>query len=395
MLADSRTVTKTAAPLSIALVTDWCPPRVGGVERHVSGLARALAARGHRVQLFTTTPDAAPIDGVTVRCLDVARIGDVAAPNLFRVRELRARLVDARVDVVHAHGMFSTLGVGGVLAAHGAGIASVTTHHSLLRDSPTLPAAWFAYRLFARRATVVSAVSAAAAEDARRASGRREIALLPNGFDPAIWMAAAGKVRPGGATSPPGGVRSQPPVRVVSVMRLARKKSPGDLIEAVPPVVARAGRSVVFTIVGDGPERRRLEQRARRLGVMPHVEFLGACHPARVADILARSHLFALPSRREAFGIALLEARAAGLPVVAPASGGIAAIVAHGRQGLLTRTAEEFVDALVRLVADEGLRGRLAATSRVGLDQFAWDRVVERHEGVYRDAMSAAARPAH
>ena len=90
-------------------------------------------------------------------------IGEVAAPNLWRVRELRAMLVDAGITLVHAHGMFSTLAIGSLLAAHGAGIPSVTTHHSLLRHSPTLPAAWITYRLFSRRATVVTAVSHAAA----------------------------------------------------------------------------------------------------------------------------------------------------------------------------------------------------------------------------------------
>lgn len=176
-------------PLSIALVTDWCPPRVGGIERHVAALGRALAARGHAVHLFTTTPDASAIAGVTIHQVRAAMLGEVAAPNLWRVRELRAMLVDADVDIMHAHGMFSTLAIGGLLAAHGAGLPSVTTHHSLLRHSPTLPAAWLTYRVFSRRATVVTAVSHAAAEDARRASGRADVPVLPNGVDRSMWTA--------------------------------------------------------------------------------------------------------------------------------------------------------------------------------------------------------------
>jgi glycosyltransferase involved in cell wall biosynthesis len=177
-------------------------------------------------------------------------------------------------------------------------------------------------------------------------------------------------------------------MRVVSVMRLASKKSPCDLIDAVPVVLARVRRDVVFTIVGDGPEREHLEHRARRLGVASHVEFLGDCAPIRVAEVLARSHLFALPSRREAFGIAVLEARAAGLPVVACASGGIPEVVEHGRQGLLANTPQEFAGAIVTLVTDEALRERCAAASADGLEAYDWDRVVERHEMVYRQALS-------
>src|SRR5205823_7347723 len=224
---------------------------------------------------------------------------------------------------------------------------------------PALPAAWITYRLFSRRATLVTAVSRTAADDARRVSGRADVPLLPNGLDRAVWAvrpkadAADTTVRlkadttytedttgpqtdtsdresfdgdslvcrvrrqpDRGALRPDAGV-----LRVVSVMRLAGKKSPGDLIDAVAAVLARVRRHVVLTIVGDGPERERLERQARRLGVASQVEFLGACAPVRVAEVLPRSSVFALPSRREAFGIAVLEARAAGLPIVAYASG--------------------------------------------------------------------------
>src|SRR5262245_8773868 len=93
-------------PLSIALVTDWVPPRVGGIERHVAGLATALARRGHTIHLFTSTPKASPLDGVIVHEIEAAMVGDVVAPSLWRVGEFRTMLVDAGVNLVHAHGMF-------------------------------------------------------------------------------------------------------------------------------------------------------------------------------------------------------------------------------------------------------------------------------------------------
>ena len=376
----------SADRLTIALVTDWCPPRIGGIERQVAGLARALAARGHTVHLFTSTPGAAPLDGVVIHPVPVPLLGEVAAPQLWRLPELRRLLCGAAPDVVHAHGMFSTLAIGGLLAAHGAGIPSITTHHSLLSRSPTLPAAWVTYRLFSRRATIVSGVSRAAAADARRVSGRRDVAVLPNGFDRTAWQrwcGAAGRTAGGTQTFPRG-----EPLRVASVMRLARKKSPQDLVDAVPLVRARAGRPVVFTIVGDGPERRRLERRARELGVAAHVEFVGACDPPQVAAILARSHLFALPGAREAFGLALLEARAAGLPVVARAAGGVPELVEHGRHGILVPTPRAFAEAVAALAADDDRRSQLAAAAAEGLEAFDWDRVVDRHEAVYRRALA-------
>ena len=347
----------------------------------MAGLARALAARGHAVHLFTTTRNPCPIPGVDVHAVQTPMLGEVVAPALWNVGRLRALLTGCGVDVVHAHGMFSTLAIGSLLAASGARLPSVTTHHSLLRQSPTLPAAWLTYRLFSRRATVVTAVSRAAADDARRASGRTDVAVLPNGLDRTIWRSSEA-VESGSPSRANGSA-----ARVVSVMRLAAKKSPGDLIEAVPVVLAHANRDVMFTIVGDGPERGSLGRTARRLGVAAHVEFLGACDPPRVASELARSTLFALPSAREAFGIAILEARAAGLPIVARASGGIPEIVEHGRHGLLVETPRALGDAIAMLVNDEALRQRCASASTVGLDAYDWDRVVDAHEAVYRRAI--------
>ncbi len=404
----SRTIVQ---PLSIGLVTDWCPPRIGGIERHVAGLGQALAARGHAVHLFTTTRNPCAISGVTIHTIQTAMAGDVAAPALWKVRQLRTALVDCGVDVVHAHGMFSTLAIGSLLAAQGASIPSVTTHHSLLRPGPTLATAWATYRLFSHRATVVTAVSRAAADDARRASGRADVPLLPNGLDRSIWGAACPTElgpqqrwsddtasRTEGATTAeaPRSVEGRHAgiTRVVSVMRLASRKSPGDLIDAVPVVLARARRDVVFTIVGDGPARANLERQARRLGVASHVEFLGACDPARVAAVLARSTLFALPSPHEAFGIALLEARASRLPIVARASGGVPELVEHGRQGLLATTPQAFGDAIATLIGDDALRERFAAASGDGLEAYDWDRVVDRHEVVYLQAIAALRSPA-
>jgi glycosyltransferase involved in cell wall biosynthesis len=108
-----------------------------------------------------------------------------------------------------------------------------------------------------------------------------------------------------------------------------------------------------------------------------------------VARVLARSTLFALPSPREAFGIALLEARASRLPIVARASGAVPEIVEHGRHGLLTTTPRAFGDAIATLITDDALRQRFAAASSEGLEAYDWDRVVDRHEVVYRQAMAA------
>ncbi len=86
--------------------------------------------------------------------------------------------------------------------------------------------------------------------------------------------------------------------------------------------------------------------------------------------------------------MALLEARAAGLPVVAMAGGGVAEIVTSGRHGFLAATPREFVDALVRLATDAALRHTMADATVTGLEPLGWDAVVERHLDAYREAVA-------
>jgi glycosyltransferase involved in cell wall biosynthesis len=368
---------------AIALVSDWYPPRIGGVERQLHGLAHALHACGHDVRVVTSSPGPPDDEGIPVRRLDLPLFarGDVARPGPRLLGRLRHWLGHDRVDVVHAHGMFSTTAHAGVIAADGLRVASVFTNHSLIR--PALrPVARLIFLGSGHRADLVSGVSEAAAVDARRVSGRDDVRVLPNGID-------LGTVR----VSRPASAADGGEVRIISVMRLVAKKDPSALVSAVPQVLSGVPdpSRVRFVIVGDGPERMRLEQQARGLGVGDRVEFVGFRQPAEVQFLLGRAHIFASPVRQEAFGMALLEARAAGLPVVAMAGGGVAEIVTPGRHGFLATTPREFVDALVRLAADAALRRAMADATVSGLEPFGWDAVVERHLDAYREAVARRA----
>jgi glycosyltransferase involved in cell wall biosynthesis len=365
---------------AIALVSDWYPPRIGGVERQLQGLAHALLARGHDVRVVTSSPGPPDDEGVPVHRLDLPLFarGDVARPGPRLLRRLRYWLGHDRVDVVHAHGMFSTTAHAGVIAADGLGVASVFTNHSLIR--PALrPIARLIFLGSGNRADIVSGVSKAAVVDARRVSGRDDVRVLPNGID-------LGTVR----TSKPACAADGDEICIISVTRLVPKKTPSALVAAVPQVLGGVPdpSSVRFVIVGDGPERRRLEQQARGLGVGDRVEFVGYKQPAEVQRLLCRAHIFASPVRQEAFGMALLEARAAGLPVAAMAGGGVAEIVTPGRHGFLATTPREFVDALVRLATDAALRRAMVDATVTGLEPFGWDAVVERHLEAYREAIA-------
>lgn len=180
------------------------------------------------------------------------------------------------------------------------------------------------------------------------------------------------------------------PVEVVSVGRLAPPKDFATLIDAVTQLPHGA---VVVRILGDGPDRRRLEERCRTRGIEKWVRFEGMC--ADVARSLERADVFVLSSRSEGMPMSVLEAMAAGLPVVASDVGGVRELV-DDENGRLVPPGDP--DALARaladLVADPELRRGLGAAGRHrAATRFALDVWHDRHRNVYASLIRRPVAP--
>jgi glycosyltransferase involved in cell wall biosynthesis len=149
---------------------------------------------------------------------------------------------------------------------------------------------------------------------------------------------------------------------------------------------SRLGRSarLALTVVGEGPARGVLSAYAERHGV--DARFTGRVTPAQVRDELAHADVFLAPARRESFGIAALEARTAGVPVLAQEGSGVTSFVRDGVEGLLAADDNQLVDALVRIAIDPGLRERIAAHNRSVAPAQDWSRVLPLVEQLYAAA---------
>lgn len=149
------------------------------------------------------------------------------------------------------------------------------------------------------------------------------------------------------------------------VGRLAGQKGIDTLLRALPAVLERRPDALLL-IAGDGPDRVSLERLAAELGVAQSVLWLGALEQERVFELLAALDLFAFPSRFEGFGLAVVEAMAAGLPVVATRVAGVSEIVADGETGFLTAPGDERAIAgrIVELLASPQLRRRQGEAGR-------------------------------
>jgi glycosyltransferase involved in cell wall biosynthesis len=174
----------------------------------------------------------------------------------------------------------------------------------------------------------------------------------------------------------PNGVELQPPRRgvgraIVFAGRLIRTKGLDQLLEAMQ----RLPRERLI-IVGDGPDRRRLEEKARGLSVT----FTGRVDHTTAQRHIRDARCLALPSQSEAYPNVILEAMASGVPVVAARTGGVPSLVQHGRTGFIVArgSVEQLTEALAKLTQNESVCLEMGAAAHEAARSFAWTCTAQR-----------------
>jgi glycosyltransferase involved in cell wall biosynthesis len=190
---------------------------------------------------------------------------------------------------------------------------------------------------------------------------------------------------------------------VLLVARVDPRKGQRELIEAAPRVVERIrssrGANVVLVFVAwvDTEFARSLERRVEELGIGRNVVYHPPVRNDEIAPFYWGSAVYSLSSTYDIFPITMLEAMAAGLPVVATKNGGPSEILSHGEDGFLVdpTDAEELAGALVRVLEDEAARRRLGANAhRKIVERYTWERIADRTLRVYRETLAGRARGA-
>jgi glycosyltransferase involved in cell wall biosynthesis len=379
--------------LKIALVCDWFLPRLGGIELHLRDLAQRLTTEGHEVHVITSTPGddrVAELPGVQIHRLRAPRLRKAEVVyTRGAIREIDHLLRRERFDVVHAHvSIVSPVAFGGAWSAQRASTPLVITYHSTIRGLPLLFGALNLIVRVSRWRALHTAVSGTVAKSVALLAGGGAVLRLPNAIETDAW-----RVEP---------FRSDPrDVRLISVMRLNAKKRPRALLRAFRRVVQRVGTEydVRLRIVGDGPEMPALQRLVARLRLEEHVTLLGARTRAEIRELYRHADAFVLAATHESFGIAALEARCAGLPVVAMRDTGVADFVRDGSEGLLATSDRDLARCLESLVRDPVLRASIAAHNRETPPPLGWPGVIARHLRMYAEAgavlSTRANRPGH
>jgi phosphatidylinositol alpha-mannosyltransferase len=227
------------------------------------------------------------------------------------------------------------------------------------------------------------AVSATARECAEHYFGG-EYSVIPNGvdidrFNPSIEPFAAW--------------RDEARINIVFVGRLDPRKGVEHLLAAVPQVVERTRGRARFLIVGDSYLRKRL-QASVRSDMRKHITFIGAVPAADLPRWYATADVFVSPATgNESFGIVLLEAMAAGVSVVCSDIPGYRSVVVPDHTGVVHPPGDVsgLTDALCALVTDDARRAALGANGRARALEFAWPRVTDQIEAMYRSLCGARA----
>jgi glycogen(starch) synthase len=367
--------------VKVALLSDCFLPRLGGIEVQVHDLADQLNRAGHDAEVFTATPgdggDRAGgvevVDGIRVHRMALSLPFDIPV-NPLAPPEVRRRLQAGGFDVAHVHmGVVSPFATDMVRVALGLRLPTAVTWHCVIERSAPLFRTIGHIRRWTASGAALSAVSGMAAARVSTVAGGGVVEVLPNGIDAARWARADGGM-PGARLDDEGH-----PVRIVSALRLARRKRPQALLGMLHRVrqLVPARVRLEAILVGEGPQRRLLERYLERHGMAGWAHLPGRVSRDELRELYWQSDLYVSAARLEAFGIAALEARAAGLPVIARAGTGVEDFVQEGVNGLVAATDDEMAVATAELVTDDRLRARLATHNRRTAPAQDWPAVLD------------------
>ncbi len=381
--------------MKVVLVTEFYYPHPGGITEHVHHLGRSLVRRGHHVTVVTSHVAEAPRRPTreTVDGLEIVRIG-IGMPvqsngsqsrvTIGLALEQKMRELVAKADLVHVHSpLFPMLPYLALKAARRFGIPTVGTFHTHFEGSKAMAAFRGLIRKYAGALDCCIAVS----ESARRSVApyvKNPFLIIPNGVDVAAW--SSGQPRPelaGGAN-------------IVFLGRLDPRNDVELLIEAF----VRASRhrdDLRLVLVGDGTRRPQCEA-AVPSALRERVVFAGLQMDLGArADFLAAASVVAFTARICSHPQTLIEAMAAGRPVVAYDIEGVRELVHDGREGYLVPAGDvdALAAALLRVIgAAPAAQTAMATHSAAQAQPFDWPRVARRIEHVYQCLLSGQPLPA-
>jgi glycosyltransferase involved in cell wall biosynthesis len=374
-------------------------PVHGGPSRAIVDIERALTARGIEVTTVATNDDGAERTlavpcGIPVATSCATRWYFPRNTVFFKVsvglgRWLRDNI--AAFDVVHAHALFSFAPVAAAFLARRAAVPyvlrplGVLAPYGMTRHHPLLKRASFALieRRLLESASAVHFTSSAEKAEAEALGLKCNGVLIPLGID-----------LNGSRQNPIVGPKENNAFNLLFLARIDRKKNLEGLLQALH-LVSSKYPNITLNIAGDGDRKYvdTLKSLARRLAIDGHVNWLGYVDSDRKSDLLAAACAFVLPSFSENFGIAAVEALAAGLPCLVSHGVAVSHEIDKAGAGIVVGTSPVEIAAGIEKILDNGpgMAAMSAAARALSVNAFSIDAMGARLEALYRDILTSEA----
>ncbi len=370
---------------NILRVITWLP--VGGIERRLVALLPRLDRERFNVRLVCLRERGPLADELEAAGIPVDLVPFRTRWDPGALRRLAGLMREHRIDLVHSH-MYRA-NVPATVAARLAGVRPVWAQVHNVGTWETRRQAWMDRRLSCWRSGVI-AVSERVRSDVIRTLGLapERVELIYNGVQIERFAAARAERR---RVREREGIAGGEVVFLFAA-RLVEQKRAQDFLEAFGRLQTKeGGQRLRAWILGEGPLRYKLEAQVATLPTPGAVRFFG--RRADVESFMAGADVFVLPSVKEGFSNALVEAMAAGLAIVASDVGGNAEAIRDGVEGLIVppRAPGLLQEAMRRLAHEEGLRPRLAEAAAARAKDFSLERMRESVEALYLRSLETPA----
>ena len=384
--------------MKILITSDWYSPAVNGVVTSVKNLRQELERRGHEVRILTLSQNrhSCEKDGVTY-------LGSVAAGLIYPGARLRTalagrwvrKIVEWGPDVVHSQCEFSTFFLARRIAQE-LDIPLVHTYHTVYEDythyfSPSVHFGKKAAAIFTRWAASHTDCIIAPTGKVRLLlqdyGVRKPVFVVPSGIDLGRFHGEPDPLR-GAVLRSSLGI-PQDRLILVNVGRLAEEKNIDELLRFRADL---GPGGCTLLLVGDGPDRQRLENAAAELGLeAPDVVFAGMVPAEQVADWYQLGDLFVSASTSETQGLTYAEALAAGVPVLCRADPCLAGVVRDGENGWQYQDEADFWKRLEAFQAQPHHWAQMSRQARETAEEFSAARFAERVENIYIEQIERSA----
>lgn len=379
--------------MKIGIVSPYYMHAYGGVQTLISNLSRLLRERGHEVVIIAPKPRLETSIGKTPE--GIALLGMSAEVNFrnpfhttFPLAASTKRLVadfvaEQKFDVLNIHEPWMPMLPYQILQAADCPVVG-TTH-------ARWPRSWFNkslekvrtpyFRLVLGKLDKITAVSAVAAENVRLVDGDFDVEIIPNAIDCQAYKSQLATLR-----------EPAPEPYILYLNRLERRKGPHHLLRAYRRYVALTNKPPLpLVIAGAGPLNESLTAYVARYDLGELVSFEGYVSDERKLRLFANAHLYVSPAAfGESFGIVLLEAMAADLPLIAGDNEGYRTVLSgEGANSLVNpRHKDEFAALLDRFCNDDDLRTRWRRWAASTIGNYDYSLIVNKYEQCFKRALS-------